>query len=106
MFKVTECDAIMIGRGAMGNPWIFSEVLSALENKEYIFPTFEERIGLALEQLSQMVEHKGERLGIAEGKKHLSWYISGMSGAASARNRIMTASSFNEIKSILNEMLI
>ena len=106
MFKVTECDAIMIGRGAMGNPWIFSEILSVLENKEYIFPTFEERIGLALEQLSQMVEHKGERLGIAEGKKHLSWYISGMSGAAAARNRIMTASSFDEIKNILNEMLI
>ena len=105
MFKVTECDAIMIGRGAMGNPWIFSEILSALENKEYIAPTALERITLAIEQLSLMIERKGERLGIAEGKKHLSWYISGMNGAASARNRIMTASSFDEIINILNEML-
>ena len=105
MLKITECDGIMIGRGAMGNPWLFSEIVSALEGKEYVPPTREQRINLALTQLAQMIEAKGERIGIAEGKKHISWYLCGMNGAASARNRVMTASSFEEINAILKEML-
>ena len=105
MFNITECDAIMIGRGAMGNPWIFKEIICALEDREYVPPTNEERIDLAIHQLSQMIEEKGERVGIAEGKKHVGWYITGMNGAASTRNRIMTASSFDEINNILKETL-
>lgn len=105
MFKITECDAIMIGRGSMGNPWIFREIQCALENRDYIPPTASERIALALEHLAQMIKEKGDRVGIAEGKKHVGWYITGMNGAASARNRIMIASSFDEINNILNEML-
>ncbi|MBE6533656.1 MAG: tRNA dihydrouridine synthase DusB [Ruminococcaceae bacterium] len=106
MFNKTECDAIMIGRGAMGNPWIFKEITCALENKEYIPPSATERLSLALEQIALMIEVKGERIGIAEGKKHVGWYIAGMNGAAAARNRIMTSSSFDEIKNILEEMSI
>ena len=105
MFNVTECDGIMIGRGAMGNPWIFSEIVAALEGEEYSDPTAEEKIALALEQLEAIIIAKGERIGIAEGKKHIGWYISGMNGAASARNRIMTASSYDEIKNILDQIL-
>ena len=105
MLNTTECDGIMIGRGAMGNPWIFKEIICALENREYIPPTNEEKISLALSQLEQMIKVKGERVGMAEGKKHISWYICGMNGAASARNRVMTSSSFNEIKSVLEDLL-
>ena len=105
MYEATGCDAIMIGRGSMGNPWIFKEIESALENREYTSPTGEERIALALRQLDEMIKAKGERVGIAEGKKHLGWYISGMNRAASARNRIMNASSFDEIKNILDDFL-
>lgn len=105
MFNITECDAIMIGRGAMGNPWIFQEIQYALEHKEYLPPTSSERIALALDHLAEMIKEKGERVGIAEGKKHVGWYITGMNGAASARNRIMIATSFDEINNILNEML-
>lgn len=106
MLNITGCDGIMVGRGAMGNPWIFKEILCALDGREYIAPTQEERISLALRQLSQMIEAKGERVGIAEGKKHIAWYLSGMNGAASARNRVMSALTFEEIKSILEEMLV
>ena len=106
MLSVTECDAVMIGRGAMGNPWLFAEILCALEKKEYNAPTDEERLTVALEQLKDMIIEKGEHIGIAEGKKHMGWYISGMNGAASARNRIMTASSFDEIRNILEEILM
>ena len=106
MLNITGCDGIMVGRGAMGNPWIFKEILCALDGGEYIAPTQEEKISLALRQLSQMIEAKGERVGIAEGKKHIAWYLSGMNGAASARNRVMSALTFEEIKSILEEMLV
>jgi tRNA-dihydrouridine synthase B len=106
MLNITGCDGIMVGRGAMGNPWIFKEILCALDGREYIAPTQDEKIFLALRQLSQMIEAKGERVGIAEGKKHIAWYLSGMNGAASARNRVMSALTFEEIKSILEEMLV
>ena len=106
MLNITGCDGIMVGRGAMGNPWIFKEILCALDGRKYIAPTQEEKISLALRQLSQMIEAKGERVGIAEGKKHIAWYLSGMNGAASARNRVMSALTFEEIKSILEEMLV
>lgn len=106
MLGVTECDGIMIGRGAMGNPWLFAEISSALEGKDYTPPSDKERIILALEQLKEMIIAKGERVGMAEGKKHMAWYITGMNGAASARNRIMTASSFEEIKNILEEVVM
>ena len=106
MLIVTECDGIMVGRGAMGNPWLFAEISSALEGKDYTPPSDAERITLALEQLKEMIIAKGERVGMAEGKKHMAWYITGMNGAASARNRIMTASSFEEIKNILEEVVM
>ncbi|MBO7303215.1 MAG: tRNA dihydrouridine synthase DusB [Clostridia bacterium] len=105
MINITECDAIMIGRGAMGNPWIFKEIASALDKKDYTPPTDEERLTLAIEQLNELVIAKGERTGIAEGKKHIGWYISGMRGAAAARNAIMTSTSLNEIEDILKTLI-
>lgn len=105
MFNITECDAIMIGRGAMGNPWIFKEILSSFENREFSPPTYPERISLAIDHLKKSIKDKGERTGIAESKKHLSWYISGMNGAAATRNKIMTAFSLDEIESLLYDLL-
>ncbi len=105
MLRITECDGVMIGRGAMGNPWLFGEIISALEGREYIEPTANEKIDSALVQLKDMICEKGERVGIAEGKKHVCWYISGINGAASARNKIMTATTFEEIEKITRELI-
>lgn len=105
MFKITECDGIMIGRGAMGNPWLFSEITAMMRGESYKLPDYEEKILLAMDHLKSIILEKGERVGIAEGKKHLGWYISGMEGAASARNRIMSVSNFNEIEGVLEELL-
>ncbi len=106
MFNITECDGIMIGRGSMGNPWIFNEIRSALENQEFIAPSKEEKASMAIQQLEAMIKEKGERVGIAEGKKHVSWYINGMSGAALARNKIMMAATQSEIAIVLNELIL
>ena len=89
----------------MGNPWIFTEILSSLEKREFVSPSQSERISLAIEHLKKNIKDKGEKTGIAESKKHLSWYISGMNGAASTRNKIMTAYSLDEIESLLYNLL-
>lgn len=101
MLRETGCDGVMIGRGAMGNPWIFSELTAALENKAYKMPSRSERMAVALEQLEGMLIHKGERVGLAEAKKHMAWYLNGVNGAAAARAAIMTATTSEEVRMIL-----
>lgn len=102
MFNVTGCDGIMIGRGAQGNPWIFKRVVHYLETGEILpEPTAMERIDVALRHTENLIEYKGEFIGIREMRKHLCWYIKGIKGASDARVRINGAESFEEIKNIL-----
>lgn len=105
MTDKTGCDGVMIGRGAMGNPWIFSEIVACAEGREYKAPTAEEKLSVAVAQLDAMIAHKGERIGLAEGKKHMAWYIYGMRGAASARSSVMTAKSREEIAEIFAKLV-
>ncbi len=104
MMSRTGCDGVMIGRGAMGNPWIFSEIIAYIEGREYMPPSVEERIDTAFSHFDAIIAHKGERVGIAEGKKHMAWYLSGMRGSAAARNAVMTAESKSEICEILTAL--
>ena len=104
MMAETGCDGVMIARGAMGNPWIFSEIRAALEGGDFTLPSASERFEVALTQVREMIAEKGERVGVAEAKKHLSWYCHGMEGAAAARSRLMQAVSYEELAAILREM--
>ena len=103
MMKETGCDGVMIARGAMGNPWIFSEIRAALAGESYLYPSISERFAVALAQVREMIEEKGERVGVAEAKKHLAWYCHGMEGAAVTRSRIMQAASYGELEGILRD---
>ena len=105
MISKTGCDGVMIGRGAMGNPWIFSEIKNAMDKKEYSSPAYEEKISLALLQLESMITEHGERTGLAQAKKHMAWYISGMKGSAAAREKIMTSESAEDIEVVFRELL-
>ena len=105
MIDKTGCDGVMVGRGAMGNPWLFSEISARMDGHDFISPTVEERLMTALAHLDQMIAHKGARVGLAEGKKHVSWYLNGLRGAASARASIMTADSSDAIREILKTIL-
>ena len=103
MFDETECDGIMLARGILGNPWLFSEIASALEKTPYIPPNTEEKIYAALNHTKSVIEEKGER-GVSEAKGQLAWYVKGIRGASSARDRIHSASSFEEMEKILLEL--
>lgn len=103
MMAETGCDGVMIARGAMGNPWIFSEVRAALAGETYTYPPISERFEVALSQVREMIGEKGERVGVAEAKKHLAWYCHGIEGAAATRSRIMQATGYEELERIVRE---
>ena len=104
MMEETGCDGVMIARGAMGNPWLFSEIRAALDGLPFTPPSTVRRFEVALEQVKEMIAEKGERVGVAEAKKHLAWYCHGMEGAASARSRIMQAATLDDMAAVLHEM--
>lgn len=89
MFTSTRCDGIMVARGATGNPWIFKEIVNALEGKESTCITVRERMDMAIRHLRLMIENKGEYLAGADGKKHAAWYTKNIRGSAALRNRLM-----------------
>ncbi len=105
MLDKTGCDGVMVGRGAEGNPWIFSELSASLRGNKYTPPSPQERLAVAMSQLDEMIASKGIRMGVAEAKKHMAWYICGMKDSAAARTRIMLASSPEEIKEIFYRLL-
>jgi tRNA-dihydrouridine synthase B len=104
MMNETGCDGVMIGRGALGNPWIFENTVNLFEKRDVREISVNETIDTALMHLGLLIESKGERAGIAESRKHLGWYMKGIRGAAELRNRINTAESLDELTSILESL--
>ena len=102
MLAETGADSLMIGRGAMGNPFIFDEIRHHLDGKPYTPPTILEKINVAMEQLSYMIEEKGERVAICEARKHFAWYLKGERGSAAARGELNRASTLEELQEIIN----
>ncbi len=105
MLSQTGCDGVMIARGAEGNPWIFSEIQCAIEGRIYTPPTERERFSVAMEHAEGLVADKGERVGVAEARKHLAWYLHGVRGAAAARNAIMGATMLSDFSEIFGGLL-
>lgn len=89
LMEETGCDAVMVGRAALGNPWIFREIAHFLDTGEKLeAPSVQERIEVTLRHMRLLVEHKGEVIGVKEMRKHAAWYIKGLPGSADMRTII------------------
>ena len=104
MKEETGCDGIMVARGAQGNPWIFAQIHAALRGEAVALPSLSERFAVALEHARGLIAEKGERVGVAESRKHMAWYLHGTRGAAAARNAIMSAQTLEDIEQIFDEL--
>lgn len=105
LLEKTGADGVMVARGAMGNPWIFSEIAAALEHRPYTPPTADEKLSLIKEHIAVHIAEKGER-ALPELRKHLSWYIHGLPGSAAARAEINKATTGQELYSLLARVFL
>jgi tRNA-dihydrouridine synthase B len=102
MLERCRCDGVMIGRAAMGNPWIFNQVRAWLEEGRIIEPPSPvERVEVCLRHMALLCELKGNAVAAREMRRHAAWYIKGLPGAAGIRRCLITARSCEEMKFLL-----
>lgn len=105
MLRDTNADGIAIGRGAVGNPFIFSEIISAIEGRPFNETSIEERIDTALLQLRTAIEEKGERIAIPEARKQIALYLRSFRGAARIRAEINRSITYLDVERALKSAL-
>ena len=105
MLRDTGADGIAVGRGAVGNPFIFSEIIAAMDGKDYTPPTLDTRVEIALLQLRLAIEEKGERVAIPEARKQIALYLRSFHGAARIRAEINRATTYEEVAAALKSAL-
>jgi len=106
MFEETGCDAVMVGRGALGNPWIFENIKSYMKNGTYdkeVPPS--ERLKVIMSHYGMMEKEKGERAALLEMRKHAAWYIQGLPGCAKVKAEIFRTCDISRAKEIIREYL-
>ena len=101
MKEITNCDAIMIARGSMGNPWLFNQIEKTLKGEEVIPVTAEEKINMCIRHYELAVKYDGEYKAVREMRKHASWYIKGLPQSSEVRNIMNTLTTTNEVISML-----
>ncbi len=106
MLEKTRCDAVMLGRGIMGNPWLISRTLQYLRGEEVAPPpTTTEKIRGALLHLDLTISFKGEEIGVREMRKHLAWYLKGLRHTAPLKEAIFKATRRSQVVGLLEEYL-
>ncbi|HCR18220.1 MAG TPA: tRNA dihydrouridine synthase DusB [Candidatus Latescibacteria bacterium] len=106
MINETGCELVMIGRWAMGNPWLFGRTETLLETGELLpEPSVSERVAMAIRHLSISIQVKGVIAGVREMRGHLAAYVKGMPGAASLRQELMTQDDPDKVEEILRGFL-
>lgn len=103
MFKETNVDGIMVGRGALGNPWIFGDIIQYLKGEEISKITNNEKLQIMLEHINLEVKEKGENVAIKEMRKHISYYIKNLPNATTIRNEINKIDKQDELVACLTE---
>lgn len=106
MLELTGCDGVMIGRGALGNPWMLYRTIQYLQTGELVAdPSAEEKIKIAILHMDRLVAMRGERMAVREMRKHLAWYLKGLRGSARIKDEIMEETRRDEMVKILEDFV-
>lgn len=100
IFQKTNCDAIMIGRASLGNPWIFKEIITG----EKIEKSCEDVKNMITKHLNMLVKEKGEYTAIREMRKHIGWYIKGFANASEIRKKVCEIEEISELKNVIENI--
>ena len=105
MFAQTGCDAVMVGRAARGNPWIFSQIRAyVMDGVKKPCPDKEEIRQMILRHGRLLVEYKGEYTGMREMRKHVAWYTAGMPHSAGLRRQVNTLETYEQLEQLMERM--
>jgi len=106
MLDHTGCDAVMVGRGAMGRPWVFAQIAAYLKDGTILpGPPLEERIDTMLRHVRLLCEYRGQRIGIMEARKHAAWYLKGLRGGSALRRAVVSIESIEQLEAIAEQCL-
>ena len=107
MYEYTGCDFVMVGRGAMGSPWVFAQINSWLRSETALpDPPLSEKLLILIKQVELMAKYKGENQAFREARKHAAWYMKGLRGAADLRRMCGTIVSMDDIYALCKEAMI
>ncbi|WP_311080899.1 tRNA dihydrouridine synthase DusB [Paenibacillus polymyxa] len=106
MLDLTHCDGVMIGRGALGNPWMLYRTIEYLQSGELLpDPSPEEKIRIAILHMDRLVALKGEAVAVREMRKHLAWYLKGLKGSTRIKDVIMEETKRDDMVRILDQFV-
>lgn len=103
MITETGCDAVMIGRGVLGNPWLIKNTINYLEGKKIIDITLDDRIDMCLKHLNMLKDLKDEKRACLEIRNHIGWYFKGIKSTNELKNKIYQTSNIHDIILLLNK---
>ena len=107
MMEQTGCDLVMVGRGALGNPWIFREINARYDMERPVSPPgIFERMAVMNRHIEKLCEYKGENVGMREARKHTAWYMRGIKGAAKLRVMCGELRQFSDMKELTRQALL
>ncbi len=105
MIEKTGCDGVMVGRGALGKPWVFNEINHFFETGEFLPQiSIDERMDVLKKHIAKLVEYKGEYIAMREARKHAAWYVKGIRGAAAYRAEIGKINTFSDLEELIGKI--
>ena len=106
VIRLTGCDAVMVGRAALGRPWVFSLINKYFETGVAPpEPDIEFRMKTMLDHIAMVCSLKGEHRGMLEARKHAAWYVKGIRGAAELRREICLLKSYDDLKRVARSVI-
>ncbi len=106
MFERTACDMVMVGRGALGRPWVFSQINAYLEDGTVLpEPPIEQRMKIMLRHMKMLCRYKGDYIGMKEARKHAAWYIKGIRGAAHYRQETGSLTTIRQLEELAEKVI-